>query len=263
LYQQLVNVCRCCLQPNDLKSVFSPPKLAEMIQICAGIDIHVYKDFDKICSGCERKFEMAYEIRQKARESDEMLQQFMAKYKNLTGEKFQPPPPQEPAPNAVIPVNSEVPAFSALDVPKAAYNSDDDNFQDFDDYDDESEEEAPPEPTPFQPQPEPEPKRERTKYKQRTNEIIESKSLVCHVCGKSYGRPHALNTHFFSQHCEDAFGCHICGKTYRSLHNVKRHLRRVHLKLRHRCDICFKDFYTPTGLKKHKTMDHSGEHAFS
>jgi len=233
--------------------VFSSPKQAEMIRVCAGIDIYLYKDFDKICTVCEMKFEIAFEIREKARESNEMLQQFMAKYRNLTGNNSQQPLPEEPAPNPVALVNNAVPSFSASNAPKSSYTSDSDNFRDFEDYE-ESEEETS-EPAPAQPESE-QPK--RTKYKQRTNDIIDSKSLVCHVCGKDFHLPHALNTHFLSQHCEDAFGCHICGKTYRSLHNVKRHLRRVHLKLRHKCEICYKDFYTPTGLKKHKTMDHPG-----
>lgn len=98
------------------------------------------------------------------------------------------------------------------------------------------------------------------------------KSLICHLCGKAFGKKHYLQSHLQAhgrnQYPIQAHGktqyqyqCHLCHKRFTQKGNLNQHLKFHNSKKSYKCNICEKDFYQQEHLKTH-LRHHNNERPF-
>ena len=79
----------------------------------------------------------------------------------------------------------------------------------------------------------------------------------CDTCGKKYWTAHNLTTHIESAHSNAIYPCEHCEKTFKVKNYLQTHVRIVHEKYRpHKCDMCQEAYLYKRDLIKHKSNIH-------
>ncbi|XP_022257830.1 gastrula zinc finger protein XlCGF67.1-like [Limulus polyphemus] len=91
----------------------------------------------------------------------------------------------------------------------------------------------------------------------RSNKLLEGRSLPCPVCGKIFVAMKNLESHMKSHTKHRPYQCSDCGRSF-SLPNTLVCHTRVHTKERpYACSLCLKSFTQASTLKSHVIYKHT------